>query len=172
MIGELIIKRPITNPAVIDYAREIVRRSDNPDNFYTFATLLGEAGTDADRSEVFEYLKKAADKGHADATSSLGDCYFYGHGTEKDQKKGVDCYILAAELGSLSGCFSAGNELLLGKIVKPDHPTAYRYLKKAADHGDERAMNSLGIMYLYGLYVPKDLHKAKKLFKKSSALGN
>ena len=62
--------------------------------------------------------------------------------------------------------------MIIVKVVDADYQKAYTYLKKVADEGDDRAINSLGVMYLFGYHVKKDLRKAKKYFKKSAMLGN
>ena len=166
------VRAPVTSPAVIDFVRGEVQRCPKPDNLYKFALMLHDFGDKSNDKEMFESLTKASESGHADATSLLGDCYFYGIGVEKDQKKGVELFVKAAEMGSILGCFSAGNELLLGKAVDADYSTAYNYLKKAAKEGDDRAFNSLGIMYLFGYHVRKSRRKAMRLFRKSAGMGN
>ncbi len=166
------IYRTDLSPENIEFTRTIVKRFPSPDNQYIFALMLHDTGDESHYKEMFENLEKASNAGHADARSLLGDCYFFGLGVEKDQKKGIDLFISAADNGSLLGCYSAGNELLIGKIVKPEYDKAYRYLKKAADNGDDRAINSLGIMYVFGYHVGKNLKIAKRLFKKSTKMGN
>ena len=172
MTVKVYVRAPVTNPAVIDFVRGEVQRCPKPDNLYKFALMLHDLGDEANDKEMFESLKKASESGHADATSLLGDCYFFGVGTEMDKKKGTELFIKSAEMGSVLGCYSAGNELLFGKNVEPDYPRAYRYLKKAAKDGDDRAINSLGIMYLYGHHVKQNRRKAEKLFMKSASMGN
>lgn len=58
------------------------------------------------------------------------------------------------------------------RSIEADYRKAYTYLKKAADDDDDRAINSLGIMYLYGYHVKQNRRKAMRLFKKAAKLGN
>ena len=165
-------KTPITDPVVIEVAKRMVDKYPTPDNQYEFALMILNFSDESEYRLMFDALKKASESDHPDATHLLGTCYSRGWGVEKDEKKGVELYIKSAEMGSISGCFSAGNELLLGKRIDPDYSRAYTYLKKAADDGDERAFNSLGIMYLYGYNVEQNLRTARRLFKKSARKGN
>ena len=172
MMERICVRSPVTDPAIIDFIRGVVQKCPDSDNLYTFALMLRDFGDKSNDKEMFENLMKASISGHADATNLLGDCYYYGIGVEQDKKKGVDMFIKAAEMGSILGCFSAGNELLLGKVVDADYQTAYNYLKEAAKKGDDRAFNSLGIMYLCGYHVKKSRRKAIRLFRKSAGMGN
>ena len=45
-------------------------------------------------------LKKLAGNGHADAQIKLGDCYYWGHGTEQDRTEAMTWYRKAADNGS------------------------------------------------------------------------
>ncbi len=169
---KVMVRQPVTDPAVVDFIKEMVIKNPKPENCYNLALMIYDLRDGSRYKEMAEYLMKASDEGHADARAILGDCYFYGLGVEQDQKKAVELFISAAEMGSLMGCYSAGNELLIGKVVDADYQKAYTYLKKVADEGDDRAINSLGLMYLFGYHVKKDLRKAKRYFKKSAMLGN
>jgi len=155
-----------------DFFRLLLKVNDDADAHYGLAlSLLRKTDESVDR-EMFDHFKIASDKGHVEAMNKLGICYFHGLGVEKDVSKGIECFIKAAEMESISGCFNAGNELLYGKSIKPDYEAAFRYLSKAANAGDDRAMNSLGIMYLLGKHVNQNTRKAKRLFKKAAKLGN
>ena len=172
MTTKVMVRRPITNPAVIDYVRERVKKNPTGDNLYQFALMLYDTGDDYSHVEMYNVLKRASDMVHLESISHLGDCYFFGLGVERDRKKGIELYLKATERGFLSACFSAGNELMFGKNIEPDYPKAYTYLKKAADDDDDRAINSLGIMYLYCYQVKQNRKKTMKLFKKAAKLGN
>jgi TPR repeat protein len=49
---------------------------------------------------------------------------------------------------------------------------ASQWIRKAATQGDSEAQKTLGIMYLKGEGVKRNLSIAKKWFKKAAALGN
>jgi TPR repeat protein len=49
---------------------------------------------------------------------------------------------------------------------------ASKWIRKAATQGDSDAQNTLGLMYLKGEGVKKNLNIAKKWFKKAATLGH
>jgi len=49
---------------------------------------------------------------------------------------------------------------------------ASKWIRKAATHGDREAQNTIGIMYLKGEGVKRNLSIAKNWFKKAAALGH
>ena len=52
-----------------------------------------------------------------------------------------------------------------------DYEMAYQYLMKAADGGNAKCMNKIGLMYYYGTYVEKAYAKALEWYKKSGEAG-
>lgn len=64
--------------------------------------------------------------------------------------------------------YTEGYRYYSGKSGYPlDNRKAYEYFKKAADLGLPEAMNSLGVMYLYGEYVPASDETAVQWFMKA-----
>ncbi len=156
----------------IDFFRQLVKNSIDPELHFEFAVMLHDHSDKDYSTEIFEHLRFASDRGHADATNLLGHCYRGGIGVEKDLGKAVECYIRSAEMGSPDGCFSAGNELLMGKNIEPDYKRAYGYLTTAAEADNHGAINTLAIMHLFGYHVKRDKDKAKRLFLKAAKMGN
>ncbi|HEW97348.1 MAG: hypothetical protein DRR16_01895 [Candidatus Parabeggiatoa sp. nov. 3] len=62
------------------------------------------------------------------------------------------------------------------KAIQPHSPElltqASKWIRKAASQGDNEAQNTLGLMYLKGEGVKKDVRLAKKWFAKAAALGH
>jgi len=156
----------------IDFLRKLADLTDDPELHFELAVTLHDRFDESCYPEIVEHLIIASDKGHADATNLLGHCYLTGIGVGKNPKKAVELYIRSAEMGSSDGCFSAGNELLMGKNIESDYDKAYDYLTKSAKCSNDGAINAIAIMHLYGYHVPRDIAKAKALFKKSMQMGN
>lgn len=58
---------------------------------------------------------------------------------------------------------------LIGENTKEELKLAYKYLNKAIELGSISAINSLGLLYLNGIYpVKKDINKAIKYFKEAA----
>lgn len=53
-------------------------------------------------------LRDAAEQGHAEAQCSLGICYYYGAGVEKDSQEAATWYRRAAEQGHASAQCNLG----------------------------------------------------------------
>ena len=106
--------------ANIYFFGEYGQKPDN-DKAYAFALMAAKSG-DADSQnmvgfmtqygrgvklnvkEASEWLRKAADQGHAKAQAALADILRYGgRGVEKDVAEAVKLYTLAAEQGEATG---------------------------------------------------------------------
>jgi hypothetical protein len=59
-----------------------------------------------------------------------------------------------------------------GKGVPADKAESIRWLTKAADSGDAISQYNLGVLYLQGLGVEKDITKGTALIKKAADQGN
>ena len=55
---------------------------------------------------------------------------------------------------------------------RKDYASALKEWKPLAEQGNARGMNSLGVMYHYGLGVPRDYKLAMKWYRKSAEQGN
>ena len=74
--------------------------------------------------EAYCLFMKAAEKGYSKAQNSLGDCYKYGIGIEKDFAKAVDWYTKAARQGNATAQFNLGICFKNGEGVDSDHTKA------------------------------------------------
>jgi len=50
---------------------------------------------------AFDCFRRAARQGHTEAQSNLADCFFYGRGTEQDNKQALHWYLQAASHNDL-----------------------------------------------------------------------
>lgn len=50
-------------------------------------------------SKAAKWYRKAADEGHAQAQSDLGECYYFGEGVEQNYAEAVKWYRKASEQG-------------------------------------------------------------------------
>lgn len=89
---------------------------------------------------------------------------------EKDMEGAAMFYKRAAEVGHLRAMCSYGKCLYTGSGTAKDPAEAFRWFRTAADGNMNIAQYNLGVMYLKGVYVPKDLGEAKRYF--SLAAGN
>jgi hypothetical protein len=73
-------------------------------------------------------------------------------------------YIIASPIAQTENVSPSSSELLI--------KTTSKWIRKAATLGDSDAQNTLGLMYLKGEGVKKNINLAKKWFKKASTLGH
>ena len=92
---------------------------------------------------AIKYFRNAAGTGHNKAANKLGDIYYYGEGTPKDAGKAHAFYLMAAENGDSYGMYSVAYMILNGEIYWVDKSVGKQWLKKAADLGNESAINLL-----------------------------
>lgn len=81
---------------------------------------------------AIQWFRKAADQGHANAQSNLGNMYAHGQGVAKDEVEAVRWYRIAAEQGNSSGQYNLGLMYLEGRGVPLNNARAVYWLAKSA----------------------------------------
>lgn len=126
---------------------------------------------ESDQAKRMEYLKKAAQQGHAEAQYQLGHCYYLGRGVEEDEAQAVQWYRKAAEQGyapalaSLAYCYSEGHG------VKKNPAEAARWFQKLARQDTPEAWYWLGDCYENGSVVEEDEAQAVRWYRKAAEQG-
>ena len=136
-----------------------------------YAQLLCEESQDSKKT-AFEYFKKAADNGSADALVHLGQCCENGWGTPTSVKTAVDYYQKADEKGQLEGTVLVGIAKKTGHGRMVDAVEAARYFKKAADASHPAGEREYGLCLENGFGVAKDVAKAHEYIVRSSDHGD
>ena len=117
---------------------------------------------------VFEFQKKMADIGNAQAQFKLGHMYETGRGVDFDMNAATQWY----EKASASGFKPAKNRLVYLQVkrggFKPEHKAWLNEVKSDADAGDGEASMMLGEMYEQGVGVPKNLGQAQAEYKRAA----
>ena len=101
----------------------------------------------------------------------LGDCYFYGRGTEINYEKAMDLYLAAWDKGNVPAGRSIGRMHLLGLAKNSDASEGFRWIEKAADTGDIDAIASLGDCYVNGAGTEVDEEKGRTLLEEAAEQG-
>ena len=120
-----------------------------------------------DRAEMFAVLD-----GSIEELLQLGKKYLEGQGSQKDIRKGLECYKKAAEKGSLEAQLALGDRYRQGTEVEKDEQEAFRWYWQAAGQGNGDAQFWLGDAYDYGKGVKQDYEEALKWYRKAAAQGN
>ncbi|MDR3182095.1 MAG: sel1 repeat family protein [Planctomycetaceae bacterium] len=114
-------------------------------DYITGVSLLGGLGVDKkqDPEEAVKYLRKAADKGIADAQLLLGKCYVLGEGVPEDFEEAAKWYRKAAQQGYAEAQFKLAQLYQTGLGVEEDLTEAAKWYRQAAQQGDEKAKENL-----------------------------
>jgi TPR repeat protein len=123
--------------------------------------LLARHHNSTDDAKAFQYLKEAADAGDAYAKYCVAECYYYGKLVPTDENKALTYLQEAAALRSPPAVD------LLGSYYRKIHnyESAIAYYQQAIALQYARSMANLGVMYLLGEGVTKDVPRAVNLFK-------
>ena len=123
-------------------------------------------GQPQSRAEMFAVLD-----GSIEELLQLGKKYLEGQGSQKDIRKGLECYKKAAEKGSLEAQLALGDRYRQGTEVEKDEQEAFRWYWQAAGQGNVDAQLWLGYAYDYGRGVEQDYKKAVIWYRKAAEQG-
>ncbi|CAG8567252.1 9918_t:CDS:2 [Gigaspora rosea] len=125
---------------------------------------LWNIGTDEKNEVIFNLFNEAANKGDAIAQYFVGKCYAEGWNTSRNRRKAIEYYTKAAE----NECTAADRVLGEYNYKLKKYTKAFKYLKKAVDNGNLKALNTLGLCYQKGQGTDTDMVKGFKLFRKAA----
>ena len=129
--------------------------------------------TEKDERKAFEmYVEIERDTGgYHWAQCLLGDCCYYGRGTEQDFTKAVEWYTKSFEQGSSAAPRMLGKCLEQGKGGVPGVHKAIEWYERGAGLGSSAAMTACGDCYNEGQGVVKDVRAARKWYASAAAQG-
>ena len=132
-------------------------------NFTSFAQIVPST-KESSIANISEDITNKANKGIPFYQFTLGKCYLYGRGTEKNYEKAVEWLGKAVAQNNPGALNSMGVCYYYGYAVKQDYREAVKYFRRAAENGEEYAYLNLASCYLYGHGVSQDIKQAKELF--------
>jgi len=136
---------------------------------YDMGVMLSKGeGIKKDLKEALKWYQKSAKNGFGYAMYNLGVAYQRGYGTDIDLDLAKSWYKRALEHNISKAGFNLGSIYFRDDNFKE----AFKFFKKAAELGDERAMFYLAWMYENGAGVERDFQKAKYFYKLSAIKGN
>ena len=89
----------------------------------------GLGGLKRSSEKAFKLLKAAAESGTDYVTAELGDCYYYGSGTETNYEKAFDCYSRTKNL--MQSKLGLGHCYFYGRGTQRDYEKARYYYTEA-----------------------------------------
>ena len=126
---------------------------------------LGGQGMPRDYEKAIVWLKKAADRGDADAQSELGTLLV----AVQAYREAISWFQKAADQGQVSAQNSLAAMYENGQGVPQNYEQAALLYRKAAGNGDARAMFNIGLMNFKGHGVPTDFVQAEMWFNLATA---
>ena len=134
--------------------------------------IVGRSIPRASDMAAFNYHRRAADQGEAQAQVIIGYMYQYGRGIPKDDAEAVKWYRRAAEQGNAVAQYNLGVMYDEGKGVTQAYAEAVEWWRKAAEQGNADAQFNLGGMYANGWSVTQDHAEAVKWYRRAAEQGN
>lgn len=117
-----------------------------------------------------ELVSIKAEQGYMVAQFNLGECYFNGHGVEKNLEQAVSWFRKAAEQGYPAAQYWLGKYYCSG--AETNFGQAVSWIRKAAEQGYVDAQYQMGQCYEYGFFgVEKNLEQAVSWYEKAAKQG-
>jgi len=130
--------------------------------------LCGKHGIEINYLKAFELIQKAANQNYPSAQSVLGQCYYFGEGTEKNDLEAFRWYKKAAENGSIEGQLNLGSCYNTGIGTAVNDTEAFRWFGEAAKQGSPEGLERVAECYRKGQGVEKNPKAAFQYFKEAS----
>ena len=124
-----------------------------------------------DYASAVEYYTKAAEIGNLASMNSLGVCYGFAKGVEKDPEKSLMWYTKAAEGGYGNAMLNLGMMYQNGWGIDTNLDLAKEWYEKATEHNVPRAFVRLSLMYANGTGVEQNQAKADEYKQRAVELG-
>lgn len=111
------------------------------------------------------WFERAIEKESCAAAFGLGEIYFYGLGVDKNTEKAVSYIRPSAERECPESAELMGVIEYEGALGQPDYESAVKHFAVAMNGGRAHATRNIGLMYLYGHGVNKNVVEAAALCK-------
>lgn len=120
-----------------------------------------------DFQEAFKWTSKAVENGDIASNTGLGIMYVNGLGTERNEKKALDCFKKAASIGDAVACFWLGSMYFDGKGTSINEAEGFKWTQKAAEKGYVGSYIALGFCFEEGKGTEKNIDEAITWYKKA-----
>ena len=135
------------------------------------ALRIGGFGVSRNYKESYEWYRKAAEQGDAEASYWVGYFLRYGDGVQKDTAAALNWYERAAKKDYLQAIVGLG--YMYGNGIgtvdgKPDYDKAVYYYKLGVEAGSSTAYGYLAYSYYKGYGIEKDYKKAFNLYYRAA----
>ncbi|PLX40332.1 MAG: hypothetical protein C0605_06510 [Hyphomicrobiales bacterium] len=153
-------------PKARDYYLRAAKPGDAYGQYNLGRVYLKGIGGRERREDGLKLLKKAAEKGVAEAMHLLGDTERTARGG--DLKTALAWYEKAAQKDFVRSQNLLGEVYGEGKQVQANPEQAFKWTKKAAEHGSAEAQTRLGVFYLNGTGTAPDAKLGAEWLQKAA----
>ena len=146
-----------------------------PDSLASLAVLTPEdwqSITAGAPKAAAAWMHAAAQLGHGDAQSILGQWLLDGHGLERNHQKALAWFLKAGKQGHIVGINMAGRCFENGWGTPPDAFAATNWYRQAAHKGLEAGMYNYANMLAAGRGVRKDPTAALEWYRRAARMGH
>ncbi|MCM1092335.1 MAG: hypothetical protein NC421_00090 [Lachnospiraceae bacterium] len=145
----------------------------------SYVDLAQTYSSEGNEEKAFECYVKAAEMGYTDAYYNVAAAYLDGKGVERDFDKAFEWFQKAADSGDAYAKLKLAECYKRGAGCERDYAAAMSLYQQVAGGNSNRRYScvdvaecELGNMYLKGLGVEVDLHKAYDYFKRAASHDN
>lgn len=128
-------------------------------------------GLDITSLDITNDYAKLFENINPDSLFHIGNCYFKGKGTLKDEKLAFYYFESAAKFGIVDAMHSLGYCYEKGIGIETNIEFAIKYYKLAADAGNKFAQHNVARLYKFGIGVEQNIELAKTYYQFSSNSG-
>lgn len=147
--------------------------------FQVARAYVGGLGVKKDLSEGVRVYRELAKADNSAALSNLGVIYKFGDvdpsgfSIEKNLNKAIGFFKKSAELGDDYAPGHLGDIYFNGgQEINPNYEMAFNWYQLSAERGRSYGKRRLAGMYEDGLYVEKNIEKARSLYKEATEQGD
>lgn len=131
-----------------------------------------QAVTTGEPAAAAHWMLKAAQLGHADAQTILGQWLLDGHGVTRAPSEALAWFLKAAIQGQAMGMNMAGRCFENGWGTEADTFVAANWYRQAAGKGLDAGMYNFANLLVTGQGVKQDHAEALQWYRKAAALGH
>jgi TPR repeat protein len=155
----------VMNKSLAAYYFKLSADQGIPTAQFNYGLMLRDGdGIVMNKSLAADYFKLSADQGIPKAQFNYGVMLRDGDGIVMNKSLAAYCFKLSADQGDSSGQIDSAIDLVRHRATAGDFGECERYLRSAADDGDEKARLRLGLGLFSGVFGRFDFAEARHLF--------
>lgn len=154
----------------LDYFKKICKKYPS---LYDQMGMIYEVDLE-DEDSAFECYEKGAEYGDVESIYSLGSCYLYGNGTEKNIDKAIELFEDASDKGNGRAMVHLGELYEEGEEIDLDEDLAFIYYKKACrvETYKKESHYRIGLCYYNGIGTAINKNLGVKYIREAAECGN